>query len=91
MTKRLSCTVTAQNTGTDRRSSNSCRYVSPMYPSNDALYSDVKKILLSAWKAKAASEGKSIEQVVGDEVRRAIERGADARLGRQVKKAMLDH
>ena len=40
-----------------------------MYPSNEALYLDVKKILLSAWVAKAAREGKTLECVLDEEVR----------------------
>lgn len=67
----------------------SCR--SPMYPSNDALYMDVKKILRSAWEAKAAREGKTFECVLEEEVRRAIELGADAGLEKLVKSSLLRH
>ena len=64
---------------------------SPMYPSNDALYMDVKTILLSAWAAKAAREGKTLECVLDEEVRRAIELGADAGLEKLVKSSLLGH
>ena len=69
------------------RATEGCR--SPMYPSNDALYVDVKTILLSAWEAKAVREGKTLECVLDEEVRRAIELGADAGLEKRVKNSLL--
>ena len=69
------------------RATEGCR--SPMYPPNEALYLDVKKILLSAWGAQAAREGKTLERVLDEEVRRAIELGADAGLEKLVKSSLL--
>ena len=91
MLKRRVYKGTNRRTSKGRHTNNTELCRSPMYPSNNALYLDVKKILRSAWEAKAAREGKTIECVVGEEIRHAIELGADARLEQTVKKSLLEH
>ena len=64
------------------------RHASPMYPEADELYGLVKDIVRSAWKAKAAREGKTMESVVREELKHAIKLGASIDVEREVKKAM---